>query len=82
MMQSSMHGVLLRVQQLPLGQIQLLQTVRHSEALLFRPEITQTLNSILMVTCTLCTLIGMPANFSTQHVPRLALPIHLGITVC
>ena len=76
-----MHGVLLRVQRLHLGQIQLLQTVRHTVQVLILSGFILTLPLTPMATCTLYTLIGPIAGFSTLPALRLALPIHLGVTV-
>ena len=79
---SNMHGVLLRVQRLPLGQIQPLQTVRHTVQVLLLSGFILTLPLIPMATCTLHTLIGPSVGFSTLPALRLAPPIHLGVTVC
>ena len=78
---SNMHGVLLLVQRLHLGQTHPFQTVRHTVRFLIRSGFILTLPLTPMATYTLHTLIGIIPNFSTQLVLRLALPIHLGVTV-
>ena len=76
---SNMHGVLLLVQRLPLGQIQPLQTVRHTVQVLLFSGFILTLPLIPMATCTLHTLIFPRVGLSTLPALRLAPPIHLGV---
>ena len=80
-MDSNMHGVLLLVQRLPLGQTHPLQTVRHTVQVLLLSGFILTLPLTPMATCTLHTLIGPIVGFSTLPALRLAPPIHLGVTV-
>ena len=78
---SNMHGVLLLVQRLPLGQTHQLQTVLHTVQFRRVSGLILTLPLTPMATCTLHTLIGPIVGFSTLPALRLAPPIHLGVTV-